>query len=35
MFGFGAYDSNPEYANHFNDEVAVVGLTQQTIIYWE
>lgn len=32
MFGFGAYDSNPEYANHFNDEVAVVGLTQQTII---
>ena len=32
MFGFGAYDSNPEYANNFNDEVAVVGLTQQTII---
>ena len=32
MFGFGAYDSNPEYANNFNDEIAVVGLTQQTII---
>ena len=32
MFGFGAYDSNPEYANNFNDELAVVGLTQQTII---
>lgn len=32
MFGFGAFDSNPENANNFNDEVAVVGLTQQTII---
>lgn len=32
MFGFGAYDSNPEYASNFNDEIAVVGLTQQTII---
>ncbi|SUN83248.1 immunogenic secreted protein [Streptococcus parasanguinis] len=32
MFGFGAYDSNPEYANNFNDEIAVVELTQQTII---
>ncbi len=31
MFGFGP-DSNPEYANNFNDEVAAVGLTQQTII---
>ena len=32
MFGFGAFDSNPENANNFNDEVAVVGLTNQTII---
>ena len=32
MFGFGAFDTNPGYANNFNDEVAVVGLTQQTII---
>ena len=31
MFGFGICDSNPEYANNFSDEVAVV-LTQQTII---
>lgn len=32
MFGYGAFDSNPENANNFNDEVAVVALTQQTII---
>ena len=32
MFGFGAFDSNSENANNFNDEVAVVGLTNQTII---
>lgn len=32
MFGYGAFDSNPENANNYNDEVAVVGLTQQTII---
>ncbi len=31
MFGYGAFDSNPENAN-FNDEVAVVALTQQFII---
>lgn len=24
MFGFGICDSNPEYANNFSDEVAVV-----------
>lgn len=32
MFGYGAFDSNPENANNFNDEVAVVALTKQTII---
>ena len=32
MFGYGAFDSNPENANNFNDEVAVVALTQQTIV---
>ena len=32
MFGYGAFDSNPNNANRYNDEVAVVALTQQTII---
>lgn len=32
MFGFGAFDSNPENASAYNDEVAVVQLTKQTII---
>ena len=32
MFGYGAFDSNPENANNFNDEVAMVAPTQQTII---
>ncbi|MGT2896029.1 CHAP domain-containing protein [Streptococcus entericus] len=32
MFGYGAFDSNPENAVHYNDKTAVVALTQQTII---
>lgn len=32
MFGFGAFDSNPDNAKNYNDEIAVVSLTQQTII---
>lgn len=32
MFGYGAFDSNPENANNYNDEVAVVSLVKQTII---
>ena len=32
MFGFGAFDSNPENAKNFNDDIAVVSLTKQTII---
>lgn len=31
MFGFGAFDSNPENATSFSDEVAVVGLANQTL----
>ncbi|HEM6035857.1 TPA: CHAP domain-containing protein [Streptococcus suis] len=31
MFGFGAFDSDPENATSFSDEVAVVGLANQTI----
>ncbi|GAB2023293.1 hypothetical protein RyT2_23690 [Pseudolactococcus yaeyamensis] len=32
MFGYGAFNNNPENASLFNDEVAIVGLTTQTII---
>ena len=32
MFGYGAYDSNPDNASNFNDESAVTGLTKTTII---
>ncbi len=32
MFGYGAYDSNPDHATNFNDESAVTGLTTVTII---
>lgn len=32
MFGYGAFDSNPNNATNFNDEKAVTGLTQVTII---
>lgn len=32
MFGYGAFDSNPENATNYNDENAVVALTKQTII---
>lgn len=32
MFGFGAFDSNPDNAKNFNDDIAVVSLTKQTII---
>ncbi|GAB2022335.1 hypothetical protein RyT2_14090 [Pseudolactococcus yaeyamensis] len=33
MFGYGAFNDNPGNAALFNDEVAVVGLTTQTIIF--
>lgn len=32
MFGYGAFDSNPDNATNYNDENAVVALTKQTII---
>ncbi|MGT2961062.1 CHAP domain-containing protein [Streptococcus caballi] len=32
MFGYGAFDSNPNNANQYNDEVAVRALTKETII---
>ena len=32
MFGYGAFDSNPDNATNFNDESAVTGLTKVTII---
>ena len=32
MFGYGAFDSNPENANNYNDKVAVISLVKQTII---
>lgn len=32
MFGYGAFDSNPSNATNYNDEVAVVGLTDVTIL---
>ena len=32
MFGYGAFDSNPNNATNYNDETAVVALTKQTII---
>ncbi len=32
MFGYGAYDSNPDNATGYNDEVAVTALTKVTII---
>lgn len=32
MFGYGAYDSNPNHATNYNDETAVVQLTTYTII---
>lgn len=32
MFGYGAFDSNPDNAINFNDEKAIVSLTKQTII---
>ncbi|GFH40804.1 CHAP domain-containing protein [Lactococcus insecticola] len=32
MFGYGAFDNDPNNASNFNDEKAVVGLTTQTII---
>ena len=32
MFGYGAFDSNPNNATNYNDENAVVALTKQTII---
>lgn len=31
MFGYGAFDSNPENASNFNDETAVVALAKQTL----
>ena len=32
MFGFGAFDSNPDNAKNFNDAKAVVELAKQTLI---
>lgn len=32
MFGYGAFDSNPNNATNYNDENAVIALTKQTII---
>lgn len=32
MFGYGAFDSNPNNAKNYNDENAVIALTKQTII---
>ncbi|EHJ57581.1 hypothetical protein HMPREF9318_01981 [Streptococcus urinalis FB127-CNA-2] len=32
MFGYAAFDSNPNFARHFNDEKALVKLTQETIL---
>lgn len=32
MFGYGAYDSNPDHATKFSDEIAVIDLTKITII---
>ena len=32
MFGYGAFDSNPDNATNYNDETAIVALTKQTII---
>ncbi|WP_413251562.1 CHAP domain-containing protein [Streptococcus halichoeri] len=32
MFGFGAFDHNPSNARNFNDEKAVIRMTQETII---
>lgn len=32
MFGYGAYDSNPDNATNYSDEKAVTGLTKVTII---
>ncbi|MBF0817877.1 CHAP domain-containing protein [Streptococcus acidominimus] len=31
MFGYGAFDSNPDNANNFNDQVAVVQLAEVTL----
>ncbi|HEN6000137.1 TPA: CHAP domain-containing protein [Streptococcus agalactiae] len=32
MFGYGAFDNNPNHARNFNDEIAVKALTAITII---
>ena len=32
MFGYGAFDSNPDNASNYNDETAVVALTRVSII---
>lgn len=32
MFGYGAYDSNPDNASNYNDEKAITELTKVTII---
>ena len=32
MFGYGAFDSNPENASNYNDQTAVTALTKVTII---
>lgn len=32
MFGYGAYDSNPDNATNYNDEAAITALTKVTIV---
>ncbi|MFC3928240.1 CHAP domain-containing protein [Streptococcus caprae] len=32
MFGYGAFDSNPENAANYNDATAVIALTRETIV---